>query len=274
MARTIHTLLVPFNRSLIVGVAVATLLGVAGRCVAQTTVYNLADNWSDVNNPNGVWRLNKAPGTAFTTNQTDYWSNSTGQRAWAEQPYPQNAHVPFWMKVTTNALAGFASAGSLVMHTAETGRTGTELSSVAWTAPAGGTVLIAGSTWGHKDFSNRPQRWELLANGVSLTQGDLVFADAYTESAPFDFASGTSGASVLTRTVQSNDVIELRIYRQAGSPYGDLVGLNFSVSLTAIPEPASAALVAAGCALVCLCGVRIRRLRGGIVASPTEVGRS
>lgn len=39
--------------------------------VAQAQLYNLADDWSDMNNPNGPWALYKAPGQLFTINQAD-----------------------------------------------------------------------------------------------------------------------------------------------------------------------------------------------------------
>ena len=245
----------------------AALLGAAGRCVAQTVVYNLANDWSDVNNPNGVWRLNKAPGQLFTTNQADYWADAAGQHAWAEQAFAGNAHVPVWMKLTeptpaaSPSIGTFATVGTVIVHTAETGRTGTEFTSVTWTSPAGGTAFIAGGAWVLKTI-DRPQRWELLINGVSLTQGDLSVGDSYTQSTPFNFTNGSSGASVMNPSVQTNDVIELRIYRQSTATPGYLVGLNFSVSLTSIPEPAATALIAGGLALCGMLGVRVRLRRG------------
>lgn len=81
-------------RSLLVGLAVCALFGATSKGVAQTVVYNLASDWSDVNNPNGVWALYKAPGQLFTINQANY---STGQPAWADDVPTNNAHVPVWM---------------------------------------------------------------------------------------------------------------------------------------------------------------------------------
>ena len=107
-------------------------LGIASSANAQ--VYNLAADWSDVNNPNGVWRLFEAPGQLFTINQPDWNSNGSNQRAWADQPFQQTAHVPVWMKVST-ASDIFIDTGTVLMHGAESGRTGTEFSSVTWISP-------------------------------------------------------------------------------------------------------------------------------------------
>ncbi|MBX9628342.1 MAG: hypothetical protein K2X82_31370 [Gemmataceae bacterium] len=241
--------------------AVACVGGLAGPARAGL-VYNLANDWSDVNNPNGVWALDKAPGTPFTVNQSDWWANGTKQRAWADQPFPQQAHVPVWMKVTAPSQftdPNFVDAGTVVVHGAETGRTGTEFTSVVWTSPVEGIVDIAGGAWVLKSF-DRPMIWEFSKNGTSLTSGTLTQGDPYTKSNPFDFAAGSGGASALSFAVAAGDTVTLTVYRGPTAPYSTFVGLNLTITATpaAVPEPASAATLALG--MGCLLPL-VRRLR-------------
>jgi hypothetical protein len=106
-------------------------------------VYNLAADWSDVQNPFGVWQLWKAPGVLFTTNLI--WDGS-GQRAWADAPIPEDDHVPVWMKYTGLGDGGNLAPGDILAHGAEFDRTGTNLTSVVWTSPVTGTAVISGGS--------------------------------------------------------------------------------------------------------------------------------
>jgi hypothetical protein len=243
--------------------AVAAAFATVSRVNGQTVTYDLTADWSGINNPNGAWRLYKAPGQLFLTSQSDYWGDATNQIAWANDPLPGTAHVPVWMKATSSnaTLAGFASVGTVIMHTAETARTGTEFSSVTWTSPGAGNAVVTGGAWVQKD-SDRPQVWEILVNGVSVTGGPLTLGEAYNQSAPFDFISGSGGSSALHVPVSTNDVIELLFHRQSSATPGTLVGMTFAVAFTAIPEPPSSAVVVSLLALaVPKLAARVRRRR-------------
>src|SRR5688572_5407463 len=73
-------------------------------CNVHAQLYDLADDWSDVNNPNGAWTLYKAPGVHFNTVQPDWYNVGTNpkQPAWADapgpDPFPPNPLVPMWAK--------------------------------------------------------------------------------------------------------------------------------------------------------------------------------
>jgi hypothetical protein len=227
---------------------------------ASAQVYDLADDWTDVNNPNGAWALYKAPGQLFATNQPDWNSNGTGQHAWADEPYPQIAHVPMWAKAIGDLgalfdanYAGFVDAGTVYMHSAETERTGTEFSSAIWTSPSDGLVQINGGAWVAK-VENRPQRWVLLKNDVVLTQGDLTQGDPYTKTNPFLFSAGSGGPSAVMLDVLQGDQIELLIHRVGPVP-GTFVGIDLTLTLT-IPEPDTIGL---SCLAGCIVILRRRR---------------
>lgn len=203
----------------------------------RVATYQLGDDWSDGENPfsGGVWQLNKAPDTPFTTH-FDNWSGAgAAQPAWADAPWPQMAHVPVWMKVdgtsTDPNLNSFSQPGDIVVHGAQTWMTGTEFTSVQWVADRAGTAVVSGGAWVSKYF-NRPMVWEIRKNGEFLTKGLLTQSDPYTRTNPFDFAAGSGGASVLTFPVASEDTIELLAYRPSQANYPTFVGVNFSVDLT------------------------------------------
>ncbi|MBI1325054.1 PEP-CTERM sorting domain-containing protein [bacterium] len=198
-------------------------------------IYDIKDDWSDVNNPNGAWQLNKAPNSPFTVNQSDWAGNGTNQKAWADAASPGTAHVPAWMKVTNTSIftAGFVDVGTIVMHGAEEARTGTDLSSLVWTSPLAGTVTITGGMW--KEVNTRSMRWEIRKDGTLLSLGDLNAVDPYTKTNPYDFSAGSGGAGAMTFSVSAGTKVELLAYRT--STFASFVGMNYRVTLTPVPEP-------------------------------------
>lgn len=221
----------------------------------QAAVYNLAADWSDTNNPNGVWALWKSPGKLLTIHQSDYLANGSNQAAWADdQIGPREPdgryHVPAWLKVSTSW--SMATPGTIVMHGVDPNVTpGLSYSSVTWTSPSAGIASIRGGIW-HGGL-NRPQVWDIRKNGTTLTSGLINYTDPYTQANPFDFASGSGGPAVMTQAVLPGDVLELVIGPKQGT-VGTFVGLNFEIEL--VPEPASLCLLGLGGLLL------LRRSRG------------
>src|SRR6187200_1009681 len=73
--------------------------------------WDLAADWSDATNPNGVWSYNLAPGVPLTTHWDDWdavdISYSADQPAWALEPVQGPQHVPAWLKSRGVALDGY-----------------------------------------------------------------------------------------------------------------------------------------------------------------------
>jgi len=196
-------------------------------------VYDLETDWSDAANPNGVWSLKKNHVDLFTINQSDYFQNASGQKAWADHPSPQAAHVPFWMK---------GSSGQVTAHGAELDRTGSDYTAVVWTSPLGGEIQIDGALW-PLGVSGRIMRWQLLVDGALVSQGDLVANGAYDVNNPFDLSGGSGGPGVLTQLVEIGDEIELGLVSISESGnLGNTVAVDFSVT----PEPTTMLLLTAG----------------------------
>src|SRR5205823_1964792 len=98
--------------------------------------YDLADNWSNTDNPNGPWRFYKNVSVLFDVLQPN-WCNDPAppyQIAWADQPVPLPGHVPQWMRYIgpEGCLGDFADAGTVVVHGAETEQTRSEYTSAGF----------------------------------------------------------------------------------------------------------------------------------------------
>lgn len=201
-------------------------------------VYDLSNDWSDVNNPNGVWSIYKNPTDLFTTNVADWWSDGQGQKAWADDASPQTSHVPVWMKLTSPSshdMGQLADIGTILVHGAESERTGTEYTSVVWKSRINKTIHIVGGAWVSKAF-DRPMVWEIQKNGVALTSGVLTINDSYDQANPFYFVNGSGGAGATEVTVVKGDTIRLLVYRQSASTYSTFVAVKFAIVAGNLPK--------------------------------------
>ena len=221
------------NKVLVVLAAVGLLLICAA---AQAAVWDLSSDWSDVQNPMGVWSLKKSPAALFTINGA--WGDS--QHAWYD------VFVPVWMK---------RSNGDIWAHGAEFDYTGTNQTSVVFTSPREGAFKVTGAIW-EISSNRRSMSWELRKNGAVLSAGTVITDGRYTRSSPFNLATGTGGPTVLEQNLGAGDQIELAfISNSQGGRLGDFLGLTIVVG--SVPEPSSLLALSGG--LACLISVLRRR---------------
>jgi hypothetical protein len=223
-------------------VGVVWLLGSLGQAViflplgiaiaSAATTYDLAADWSNDDNPNGVWTHRE--GTDALPSVPDWTPLNNGlavQPAWAPSTNPGN-FLPAWFKSTTNNPEGMDFLlGDVVVHSTD-GSNGSAsgAANVIWTSPSNGVVDIFGAVWMTRDIG-RSNQWTLFLNGVPLTAGNVSSGDEFNRAHPFNFANGSGGPAVLNGIETSiNDVIELRIEKTSG--FGDFVGVNFTITLT------------------------------------------
>ncbi len=208
--------------------------------LAFGTIYDLGSEWSDVANPNGHWTLEKNFNSPFTTTQADFFSDGSNQVAWADDSYPNQAHVPVWFKA--NRVRGDDYVvGDIVMHGAVNWRTGSMVTSAVWTSDLNGTATLSGSTWLVRQIG-RQMDWGLYKNGNLLTGGRLVGNGSTSRINQVGFETGSGGIGSLTQSIAMGDRLELRYTALDELP--DLAGVNFSVD--AVPEPTSMAVLGLG----------------------------
>ncbi len=209
----------------IVVVALVSLIPAATTARAEVLEYDLAEQWSDLENPFFPWSLWKSPTALFGIKQPDFYQDGSGIHCWADQPFPLQMHVPVWGCDTT-------SPDPVVwMHGAEFDRTGTNVTSATWVSYQPGTATIGGEVW-QGATNHRSMRWSLVHNGSVLTSGDIATDGTYTAATPFAFAAGSGGPDALVRTVEAGDQLELRMTSLSeGGNLGDLLVLRLHVSL-------------------------------------------
>lgn len=203
--------------------------------------FDLAADFSTVTNPFGPWVLWRAPGSPFPYCQPDYMQNGANYRAWADEPFPLPMHVPVWGP-------GPAGTDYVWAHGAEFDRTGSNVTSAVWTAPAAGALTITGAVWEGSN-NHRSLRWQLWHDGTLLTGGDITTDGTYTPEHPFDFAAGSGGAGALTGAVAAGERLEFRLTSLSeGGNLGDSLQIRLHLSLDTtspapLPLPATARLL-------------------------------
>jgi hypothetical protein len=210
----------------------------AGSAAAQ--IWNLADNWSDEVNPNGVWSYNGSVDTPITTLQADWDPSSSTifgspQPAWSATPYPQNDHVPMLFKRVSDVASIDVPVGRIGIHGNEWNDPDIWVG-VVWTSPIIGMINIAGSVWYAHTGASRNSDWRIRLNEIILTTGNVAFNDGTSSSTPENLLDGSGGALALqSLPVSPGDTITLEFISLTS--WAAFVGAD----LTIIAEPVAVA---------------------------------
>ncbi|MAE61691.1 MAG: hypothetical protein CMJ49_10095 [Planctomycetaceae bacterium] len=138
----------------------AVALGTGPSTASATTVYDLTADWSNVNNPNGVWSYNEgANPLPFLPN----WGSGIGV-SWGRNQERTNPWVPVWyMSTGAETFGNDIQAGDVVVHTTDNSGSGQGPANVTWTATFDGIVDITGHVYMGRDIG-RGNRWGLSLN--------------------------------------------------------------------------------------------------------------
>ncbi|MBI1825447.1 MAG: LamG domain-containing protein [Planctomycetes bacterium] len=198
-----------------------------------TQVFDFRSDWSDTQNPNGVWTLregvNLLPPVSSWQSALGGWS--TPQPGWARSENGNN-RLPFWFR--SNGSETFVhdfEAGDVVVHTTDPANgVGNGLANAVWTSPGSGVIDVAGAVWMGRDIG-RANNWFLYRDQTLLTSGHIESGDAFSRASPMSLAQGSGGPNaVLNISVSEGTTIQLEFERTTTS--GDFVGVNLSVDFT------------------------------------------
>jgi len=124
--------------------------------------YNLAADWSDTSNPNGVW--------SYLVNGAVPPSGIRGGDVFG-------VPTPIW---GTSSFEGWSrSNGDVFGHTLNNG----DPMQIRWTSPTAGFIDVTGAVWGARDIL-RYNNWSISLNGIPLYLGVVGSGDPYSRSSP------------------------------------------------------------------------------------------
>lgn len=218
----------------------AAVLSLSALGASAATVYDVAADFSVTNNPNGVWTYGETNGfggafTQFTDNGTsstiDFWRGASPAFG-TPVLYHNNSATPF-ISGTTNY--GPFEAG---FHPG----VGDRDTTYRFTAPASGLYAFNGRFFGQD-------------TGGTTTEVRL-FVNSVQQGTPIDvtgFGAPSTQTRVSTFTLAAGDFLDISVGNR-GNVFNDSTGL--AVTISAVPEPQTIALMLAGLAVV---GVTAKR---------------
>jgi hypothetical protein len=216
---------------------------------AQATVYDLAADFSNISNPNGVWSFTQGgplshypqpssgpPNALNAAAANGYWG--TGADFFS---------APFVVQTTANgSTVGYTNedflSGDVLVHGPSDGSS----VFVNWTAPSDGVIDLSSSLWYAHSIVTRSQDIFVTLGGNAL--GNATVTNGIGRS-------GASSVNALGLSVSAGDVLSFAFSKSAGQQYGSLSGLEAVINFTAntqtapVPEPASWAMMIGGFAL-------------------------
>jgi len=238
MQRDGHTRIINTHRAFAI-----VLVAVVSTCggIAEAELYDLSADWSDTENPNGVWTYLKNGGVA--TNSTlrsgDPFS-SPGQPMWSTG----SGGYFGWSKSNgTNEIDWDLEVGDVYGHTLGTLYVKQPLQ-IQWTSPLAGTAEVSGGVWAIRDIRSRENYWSLSLNGSILADGHVGRGDPYSRSNPYLID--------LVFDVDFGDVLEF--YAIPTSLYGDYIALDLAINV--VPVPGAVLLGMIGLSVA---GVKLRK---------------
>lgn len=203
-------------------------LAIAGIQCANAAVYDLAADFSLIDNPNGVWSYNRQGTSALPAVQFN-WAG-TGMDGWTTTF--SGIHPPAWL--VSNGFGG-AAPTDIIVHSTDFSATPTN---VTWTSPSSGLIDVTGQAWDIPHVVGRDNAWSLSLNGVELAHRVGIVGVA-KGSANAQFVNNVDlGMALSGLPVHAGDVLMFDI-REFTNTAGKFTGVALSIDLKAVPIPSA-----------------------------------
>ncbi len=205
--------------------------------------WNAVNNFSTVNNPNGVWSYLYDGGAQLPISQTGATAaaaGSPGLNLWTD-----GLTYPDWAAIGQGATQGtwISKDGNVYLPTTDLlldPQTNSEVD-VRFTAPSTGAYLIAGDFLGVNLFENS-HTVQITDDGVIIFNGTI---STYNQSDPFNF----------NLTLKAGDNLD---FVSLTSGTGTYLGTGLAAAVTETPEPGDFGICALGFASLFLIRSRNR----------------
>jgi hypothetical protein len=204
--------------------ALAPLVLGSGPARAQST-HDLEADWSDVQNPNGVWSYCYGD-TPIPTNFSNWGANNGWGYGWGIDAWALStgfSFPPAWFKVAEVPPSTLYDMpiGSVVVANND-GSTGHD---IFWTCPEAGFYSVHFEVWFAAGtdpiHEGRSANWYVHSKDVHLMTSHVGWNEGYTSSNPdtYDFADSFA----------VGDVVELDIVRDYAGYWGSLYGVRWTI---------------------------------------------
>ena len=215
----------------IVTVLISTVL--AGGGTAMAGWYDVSADWSDTDNPNGVWSywVNGSPAIAGTRGSDTFADPPGAPSIWTGTGVPN--YYGWSQSNGSEQINGWdLQPGDIYGHTFGS-------IEIRWTSPVAGPVEVLGGVWAIRDIG-RLNYWDVALNGNALFTGLVSSGDPYSRSSPAPID--------LDLDVQIGDVLAFRA--RPGSP--DYIALDFRITSEnpVVPVPGAILLGTLGTGLI------------------------
>lgn len=213
--------------------------------VCAGVLYDLGDDFSTVQNPNGVWSYNNA-GSPIQTPITNPGIGLPYLVGWGGAP-DMNASITTVTYAPPDLFWKDLLAGDVALHTS-----GTDVA-ITWTSPGTGLIDLSGAAWDAYFDPRRDASWALSVNGTTVAEHSSVF-DLLRTDAAASFANNVLPGKTLSGIpVSPGDLVEFTTDSSAYQ-HGHFLGVDITVDFTAVPEP-----ISSGIAVLALVGLAVTR---------------
>ena len=223
-----------FTRSCVAALLFTVVsLGISTNAWAGGGTYDLNRDWSDTQNPNGVWSYNQGD-VPISVFQQFWWGQSGWGYLWLgdgciiKGDYFEGLTDPFG---GTIGPAFDWQPGDVMIHGLSIPYGGdSTFCNVRWTSPGDGMIDISGHAWDGQIFADRDMAWVLNVNGQPIAQRGSVIGLHRTDAGAQFESNLLAGNSLKNIRVKKGDVVEFRV--MATTYYGHFLGISETVTFT------------------------------------------